>query len=89
MPIFEFIWIIRQIINIGLVYEIFERLYEKYKVWRKICFYKRKILKAIMTSWHTLRFVNFEMAWEILKKSKHRKSMIKRNTSYYYKTHCY
>ena len=89
MPIFEFIWIIRQIINIGLVSEIFERLYEKYKIWRKICFYKRKILKAIMTSWHTLRFVNFEMAWEILKKSKHRKSKIKRNTSYYYKTHRY
>ena len=42
-----------------------------------------------MTSWHTLRFVNFEMAWEILKKSKHCKSKIKRNTSYYYKTHCY
>ena len=59
MPIFEFIWIIRQIINIGLVYEFVERLYEKYKVWRKICFYKRKILKAIMTSWLRLRFVNF------------------------------
>ena len=70
MPIFEFIWIIRQIINVGVVYEIFERLYEKYKVWRKICFYKRKILKAIMTSWDTLCFVNFEMAWKILKKSK-------------------
>ena len=87
MPIFEFIWIVRQMINIGLVSEIFERLYEKYKVWRKICFYKRKILKAIMTKWHTLRFVNFEMTWEILKKSKHRKSKI--NTSYYYRTHRY
>ena len=52
-------------------------------------FYKRKILKAIMTSWHSLRFVNFEMAWEISKKSRHRKSKIKRNTSYYYKTHRY
>ena len=29
---FELLWIIRQVINIGLVSEIFERLYEKYKV---------------------------------------------------------
>ena len=89
MPIFKFIWIVRQIINIGLVSDVFERLYEKVKVWRKICFRFKKKQKAIMTSWHRLRFVNFEMAWEILKKSKHRKSNIKRSTSHYYKTYCY
>ena len=45
MPIFEFIWIIRQIINIGLAYEIFERLYKNIRLGEKYVFIKEKFSK--------------------------------------------
>ena len=89
MPAFDLLWIVGHAYRIGVFCNIFAKLYEESHCWRRICFHVRKIRKAVMTSWNKQYFINFEKAWEISIKSKHRKAKMNRKTAYYYKTSRY
>ena len=89
MPAFDLLWIVGHAYRIGVICNIFTILYEELHWWRRICCYVWKIRKAVMTSWNKQHFINFEKAWEISIKSKHRKAKINRASAYYYKTSRY
>ena len=83
MPAFDLLWIVGHAYRIGVIRNIFTMLYEKSQYWRRICYHVRKLRKAVMTSWNKQHFIDFEKAWEVSIKSKHRKAKINRATAYF------